>query len=229
MAPVWSVRYDACMPIRVVVIDDHELVRSALSLALRAESEIDVVGTARTVDDAVRVVASARPDVALLDLRLGRERPVDRMAELLAASPATRMLVVTAWATRQTLESALAAGARGVLSKSQRLDELVDGVRRVHRGEVVICPELVPALLQRATAPSEADLDDRDFEVLELLVEGRATSEIAARLCVSEHTVRNRIRTLMNKLGVHTRGEAVAEALRRELVLPAEPDLLPTS
>lgn len=213
------------MPIRVVVIDDHALVRLALCRALGALPDIAVAGTSGSVDDAVALVAATQPDVALVDQRLGRERPVDRLVEFREASPATKLLVVTAWATRHGLESALAAGARGVVSKSQRLDELADGVRRVHQGEVVICPELVPALIQRATAPTDADLDDRDFCVLELLVDGRATSEIASQLCLSEHTVRNRIRMLMGKLGAHTRGEAVAEALRRGLVLPAEPDL----
>lgn len=213
------------MPIRVVVVDDHALVRLALGRALGATPDIAVVGTSGSVDDAIAVVAATQPDVVLVDQRLGRERPVDRLSEFCAAAPAARVLVVTAWATGHGLESALAAGACGVVSKNQRLEELVDGVRRVHRGEVVICPELVPALVQRATSPTDADLEDRDFSVLELLVEGQATSEIAAQLCLSEHTVRNRIRTLMGKLGAHTRGEAVAEALRRGLVLPAEPDL----
>ncbi len=211
--------------IRVVVIDDHELVRSALSGALSLEPGISVAGTCSSMAEAVALIARVEPDVALVDLRLGRERPIDRMAELLAASAATRVLVVTGWATGHGLGTALAAGARGVLSKSQPLDELVDGVRRVARGEVVICPELVPALVQRATAPSGTELDARDFSILERLVEGRATGEIAGLLCLSEHTVRNRIRMLLAKLGAHTRAEAVAEALRRGLVLPAEPDL----
>lgn len=216
------------MTTRVVVIDDQELVRSALSVALAAVPEMAVVGTSDSVDDAVRVLTLTGPDVVLLDLRLGREHPLDRMAELLDAAPATQVLVLTGWATRHGLESALAAGARGVLSKSQRMDELVDAVRRVHRGEIVICPDLVGDLLRRATAPADASLDDRERDVLELLVEAQGTAEIAARLCLSEHTVRNRIRGLMTKLDAHSRGEAVAEALRRGLVLPAEPGPLPT-
>jgi DNA-binding NarL/FixJ family response regulator len=216
------------MSIRILVVDDHALVRVALCRALAAEPDIEVVGMAASIDDAVEVLASMQPDVALVDLSLGRERPVERMTELQQASPATRLLVVTAWATGHGLESALAAGARGLLSKTQPLDELVDGVRQVHRGEVVICPELVPTLVQRATAPSGAELDDREFRVLDLLAEAHATGEIAARLCLSEHTVRNQIQSLMIKLGAHTRVEAVAEALRRGLVLPMEPDLLHT-
>lgn len=211
---------------RVVVIDDQALVRLALCRALGAVPDITVVGMSDAIDDAIDVVAAVTPDVALVDLRLGSERPIERMQEFLEASPSTKLLVVTAWATRHGVETALAAGARGVLSKTQRFDELLDGVRRVHAGEVVICPALVPALIQRATAPSDADLDHRDFSVLEQLVEGRATSEIASRLCLSEHTVRNRIGTLLAKLGAHTRAEAVALALRQGLVLPAEPDLL---
>jgi two-component system response regulator DesR len=213
------------MPIRVLVLDDQALVRSALGRALDAQDDVEVVGLAGCIDDAVGALGQRRPDVALVDLCLGRERPIDRMGELRRAAPAIRLLVVTAWATRHTLEAALAAGASGLLSKSQPLDELVDGVRRVHRGEVVICPELVPELIQRAASSSDADLSERDLHVLELLAEARDTGEIADRLCLSEHTVRNGIRALLSKLGVDTRVEAVSEALRRGLILPVEPEL----
>lgn len=212
------------MHTRVVVIDDHALVRSALCRALNEVPDMSVVGTSDSMDRAIAVVAEAAPDVALVDLRLGRERPVERMQELRDASPATQLLVLTAWATRHGVEAALAAGARGVLSKSQGFGELVAGVRRAHAGEIVICPELLPALIRRATAPTDGELDDRDFRVLELLVDGRTTGEMAAHLYLSERTVRNRVRMLMAKLGVHTRAEAVAQALRLGLVPPAEPD-----
>ena len=213
------------MPIRVLVVDDQDLVRSALGCALDAQADVDVVGLAGSIDDAARHLAGSRPDVALVDLCLGRERPVDRMLELQGASPGTRLLIVTAWATGHALESALAAGASGLLSKTQALDELIDGVRRVHRGEVVICPDLVPELIHRATTPSDTDLTEREFLVLELLAEARATGEIATLLCLSEHTVRNGIRALLTKLGAHTRVEAVSEALRRGLIVPLEPEL----
>lgn len=213
------------MGIRVLVVDDQELVRAALSRALDAQDDVDVVGTAASIEDAARALERDRPDVALVDLCLGRERPLERMLELQRSSPATKLLVVTGWATGHALESALGAGARGLVSKTQPLAELIDGVRRVHRGEVVICPELVPELIRRATAPSDTDLTERERRVLELLASARATGEIATLLCLSEHTVRNGIRCLLTKLGVHTRVEAVSEASRRGLILPPGTEL----
>lgn len=213
------------MVIRTLVIDDHALVGSALVRALGMFADIAVVGSATSVDEAVDALHRLRPDVALVDLRLGAELSVDRMVDLLGASPGTRLLVLTAWATEHGLDRALAAGARGLLSKEQPLDDLVEGIRRVHAGELVVCPELVDVLVRRATGPTAPTLDVRELEVLTLLAEARSTDDIASRLFLSEHTVRNRIRSLMAKLDAHTRVEAVREGLRRGLVLPAEPDL----
>lgn len=213
------------MVIRTLVIDDHALVGSALCRALGTFDGVEVVGSVTSVGEAVAALDRSRPDVALVDLRLGAELSVDRMVDLLAASPGTRLLVLTAWATEHGLDRALAAGARGLLSKEQPLEELIQGVRRVHAGELVVCPDLVDVLVRRATAPADHALDARELDVLALLAEARSIDDIATRLCLSEHTVRNRIRTSMAKLDAHTRVEAVSEALRRGPVLPVEPDL----
>lgn len=213
------------MVIRTFVIDDHALVGSALCHALALSDDVEVVGSATSIDEAVDALDRLRPDVALVDLRLGAEVSVDRMVDLLGASPDTRLLVLTAWATEHGLDLALASGARGLLSKEQPLDELVEGIRRVHGGGLAVSPDLVDALVRRATATPAPALDGRELEVLGLLAEARTTADIAARLFLSEHTVRNRIRSLMAKLGAHTRVEAVSEGLRRGLVLPVEPDL----
>lgn len=213
------------MVIRTFAIDDHALVGSALCRALGMFDDVEVVGSATSIDQALDALDRLRPDVALVDLRLGAEVSVDRMVDLLGASPGTRLLVLTAWATEHGLDRALSSGARGLLSKEQPLDELVEGIRRVHAGELVVCPDLVDVLVRRATAPLTPALDRREVEILGLLAEARTTDDIAARLFLSEHTVRNRIRSLMAKLDVHTRVEAVSEGLRRGLVLPVEPDL----
>ncbi|HEU5083571.1 MAG TPA: response regulator transcription factor [Acidimicrobiales bacterium] len=213
------------MVIRTLVIDDHALVGSALCRALGTFDDVEVVGSATSIAEALDALDRLRPDVALVDLRLGAEVSVDRMVDLLGASPATRLLVLTAWATEHGLDRALSSGARGLLSKEQPLDELVEGIRRVHAGELVVCPDLVDVLVRRATAPLGPALDPRELEILGLLAEARTTDDIAARLFLSEHTVRNRIRSLMAKLDAHTRVEAVSEGLRRGLVLPVEPDL----
>ncbi len=211
------------MGMRALVVDDHQLVGAALCDALAGRGDVEVVGLATTLDDALSLLASRRPDVALVDLCVGPERALDRMAEMRAASPATKLLVVTGWASEHGLDQALAAGASGFLSKGQPLEQLLDGVRRVHAGELVVCPDLLAALVDRVTSgPDPAALEPREFDVLELLAEGCSTHGIAETLHVSEHTVRNRIQTLMAKLEVHTRVEAVAEGLRLGLVLPVE-------
>lgn len=214
------------MVIRSVVVEDHALVGSALCRALGTFDDIEVLALATSVAEASAVLGRLEPDVALLDLRLRGARSVDHLRELHTVSPATRFLVFTAWATEHGLDQALDAGAQGFLSKTQPLVELVEGVRRVHAGELVVCPELLPVLVQRATATDAGvSVDDREVEVLELLADARSTEDIARRLCMSEHTVRNRIRDVMAKLDAHSRVEAVSEAMRRGLVLPVEPDL----
>lgn len=213
------------MVIRLAVVEDHALVGAAMAQALATFEDLDVVGLASTVDDGVDLLARRRPEVALVDLRIGSCWVTERMDELLAASPATRVLVVTAWATEHGLDQVLSAGASGLVSKDQPLLELVDAIHRVHAGELVVCPDLLGALVRRATGPAPDAPEVRDLEVLELLADARSTADIARSLCMSEHTVRNRIRACMTKLGTHSRVETVAEAMRRGWVVPTEPDL----
>jgi two-component system, NarL family, response regulator DesR len=209
--------------VRILVVEDHQLVGAALCGALAGFDDLDILGVETTFDGALEAARCDLPDVVLVDLRLGSESALDRLPELARSVPAARALVVTAWATEHAMAVALAAGARGLLSKAQPLESLVDGIRRVHAGELVVCPELVPALVRRATG--QAVLDVREMEVITLLAGARSTPEIAERLCLSRHTVRNRIAGSMAKLGVHSRVELVCEATRRGLVLPDEPAL----
>jgi len=212
------------MAIRVVLIEDHALVAGAMAAALRTVDDLEVSGLAETFDDALELLARQEPDVALVDLTLGDRAVVDDLHVLRAASSRTRLLVVTAWATEQSADRALAEGASGLVSKTQPLAELVDGIRRVHAGELVVCPHVLAAMVRRATAPTAAPGPDRrEVEVLELLAEARSTREIARTLCMSEHTVRNRIRSSMAKLGTHNRTATVAEATRRGWLVPRAP------
>lgn len=213
--------------IRVAVIEDHALVGAAITQALPTFEDLSVVGLATTGDAGVELVARHRPDVALIDLRLGRAWATDHLPALRTASPSTRVLVVTAWASEHGLDLALTAGAHGLLSKDQPLAELADGIRRVHAGELVVSPHLMGALVRRASAPDDRVAPDvRDLEVLRLLAEARTTTDIADELHLSEHAVRGRIRGCMAKLGTHSRLETVAEARRRGWVVPDEPDPL---
>lgn len=213
------------MGIRTAVVEDHALVGTALCRTLSGVPDVDVVGMATDLRDALELLAGTRPDVALLDLRLGSDLVVDHLRALTEASPATRLLVLTGWPTEHGLDQALAGGAVGLLSKCQPLQELVDAVRHAHAGDLVVCPDLLPALVRRAVAPDPSPVDDGEVAVLSLLVDACSTREIAEALCISQHTVRHRIASSMAKLGTHNRVEAVGEAVRRGLVLPVEPTL----
>lgn len=211
------------MSIRVLLVEDHQLVGAALGAALAGHDDLELLGVAATFDGALAASRRGHPDVVLVDLRLGRECALDRLGELRSSAPSARALVLTGWATEHALSIALAAGARGLLSKAQPLEALVDGIRRVHHGELVVCPELVPALVRRATAGTV--LDGREIEVVAMLAGACSTSEIAERLCLSRHTVRNRIAASMAKLQVHSRVDLVREATRQGFVVPEEPAL----
>lgn len=214
------------MVIRTAVVDDHSLVGRAMAGALETFDDVDVVGIAADLDEAEALLRRLRPDVVLVDLRIAGRNALEAFPALRAASPSSRLLVVTAWPSEHVVGSALEQGGSGLLSKSQSLDELVDGVRRVHAGEIVVSQDLIGALVRTARQGTDVAAPDvRDVEVLELLAEARTTGDIARTLCLSEHAVRNRIRACMAKLDSHTRIAAVTEATRRGWLPPREPDL----
>lgn len=205
----------------VVVIEDHELVAAALKASLDREADLSVAALARSIPEAVDALTRHRPHVAVTDLRLGGASAVDRLDELRAASPATRLLVLTGWPTQQSMLDALEAGAAGYLSKTRPLEQLVDAIHRVARGETVVDPEMLGALVR---PPGEDErLSHREVEVLEHLARGSTTAEMAAALHLSAHTVRGCVGSVLRKLGVHTRVEAVGEGLRRGLITPGPP------
>jgi len=211
--------------VRVAVVEDHEMVASALSAALTQDPRLHVVGVASTLDEALALVAEQEPDVLLTDLRLGGVEVADQLPRFVEHVPSLRILVVTGWATERTLFDCLDHGAHGFLAKSQGLDELVDAVVRVSLGETVVAPPLLPALVRR-TSPGgrgPAELTRRELEVLQLLGEGIGTKDMADRLDVSPNTIRNHVRALLTKLGAGTRLEAVTIARRLDLIAPVDP------
>jgi len=212
--------------VTVAVLEDHEMVATALAAALDSDPRLHVVGTARDAGEAVALVADACPDVLVTDLRLDGVEVADALPRFTAAVPDLRILVVTGWATERALFACLDHGAHGFLAKSQGLDELVDAVARVAAGEVVVAPSLLPALVRRTSphaSPGRAALTRRELEVLGLLGEGVGTRELSQRLCVSPNTARNHIRALLAKLGASTRLEAVTIARRLDLIAPVDP------
>lgn len=210
----------------VVVLEDHEMVATALEAALDQDHRLRVLGRAGDLASALDMVASKQPDVLVTDLRLDGVEVADQLPRFREAAPALRILVVTGWATERTLFESLDHGADGFLAKSQGLDELVDAVVRVSLGETVVAPPLLPALVRR-TAPrngrDRAELTPREMEVLRLLAEGAGTQDMAARLEVSPNTIRNHVRALLGKLGAGTRLEAVTIARRDDLIPSTDP------
>ena len=204
-------------PIRVLVVDDHQIVASSIALALDAEDDLRCVGTAGTLEKARAMIRSTAPDVLLLDHRLPDGDGVAALPELLALRQGLRVVMVTASAADQVLVDAIEAGAAGFLSKSRSLDELTSAVRSAAQGESVISPELLARLLPRmrrgATAPT-TELTQREREVLALVAEGLSNQAIADQLVVSVHTVRNHVANLSAKLGAHSKLEALSIAIR---------------
>lgn len=215
----------ATRPVSVVVLEDHEMVASALEAALDQDARLHVVGTAQRLADALELVGERRPDVLVTDLRLDGVEIADRLPDFVAVAPELRVLVVTGWATERTLFESLDHGAHGFLAKSQPLDELVDAVVRVAAGDTVVAPPLLPALVRRTSrrgTRGPAELTPRELEVLTLLGDGAGTRQMAAQLDVSPNTIRNHIRAVLGKLGASTRLEAVTIARRLDLIAPLD-------
>jgi DNA-binding NarL/FixJ family response regulator len=211
--------------VTVVVLEDHEMVASALEAVLDQDSRLRVVGTTSRIDDAVRVVAERHPTVVVTDLRLDGVEIATQLHRFTDSCPDVRILVVTGWATERTLFECLDHGAHGFIGKAQGLDELVDAVVRVAAGETVVAPPLLPALVRRTSQRGGRDrtnLTPRELEVLRLLAEGTGTREMATHLDVSPNTIRNHVRAVLGKLGAGSRLEAVTIARRMDLIAPVE-------
>ena len=205
---------------RVLVVDDHPVVRQGLIAILRFEPDLELVGEAADGREAVRLILERRPDVVLLDLRLPELSGVEVMRAVRPQAPEVRFLVLTTYDTEMYIAPALAAGARGYLLKDAAPDELVRGVRAVMEGRAALEPSVAARLLDRMAEPEGGELSEREREVLALLVRGASNKGIAHQLRLSENTVKAHVAHIFNKLGVQSRAEAVAVALQRGLVDP---------
>jgi DNA-binding NarL/FixJ family response regulator len=207
-------------PIRVLVVDDHEVLSGSLALVVDAEKDMESVGIARNLDEARARVVNRVPDVILLDRRLPDGDGIEAIAELRELRPEAKVVVLTASDNDQVLVQAIEAGASGFLSKSRGIGEVIGAVRSAAAGEAVISGEMLTRLLPKLTrngGPS-VDLTPREQDVLELLAEGKSNAAIAEALFVSVHTVRNHVANLSSKLGAHSKLEALSIAVRRGLL-----------
>ena len=204
--------------IRIVVVDDHLVVRQGLMSILRYEADMEVVGEAADGEEAVRVIAKHQPDVVVLDLQLPKLSGVEVMKQARSQSSA-RYLVLTTYDTEGYIMPALAAGAQGYLLKDATSEELLYAVRMLARGGASIEAGVAATYLEgMSDGKREDELSARERDVLRLLVMGAGNKAIAARLNVSENTVKSHLSHIFEKLGVKSRAEAVSVALQRSLI-----------
>jgi two-component system, NarL family, response regulator LiaR len=206
--------------IRLVIVDDHAVVRQGLREFLRLQDGIEVVGEAASAADAVDVAGTASPDVVLLDLVMPDGNGIGALRRLLEVAPAVRVLVLTSFADDAQIFAAMAAGASGYLLKDIDPQALADAIRDVHAGRPALHPQ-VAARLMRQGSPARAAHDDltaRERDVLRLMVEGLANKQIAQRLGIGEKTIKTHVSRVLAKLDVADRTQAAVLAIREGLV-----------
>jgi len=205
--------------IRLVVVDDHPVVRHGLVSMLGYEKDLQVVGEAANGQDAVQVILEQKPDVTLLDLRLPGLSGIEVLKQVRAQLPQARFLVLTTYDTDEYIVPALSNGAQGYLLKDTSPDELVRAIHSVAQGGAALQPDVAARFLENVSGQRlNEELSERELEVLRLLVSGASNKAIAAQLDLSENTVKTHLSHIFDKLNVQSRAEAVAVALQRRLV-----------
>jgi len=210
----------AVQPIRVLIVDDHAMVRKGLVAFLKNEPALELVGEARDGREAIECCEQLHPDVILMDLIMPELGGVAATRTIHQRWPQVQVIALTSFQEKELVQDALQAGAIGYLLKNVSGDELSEAIRQAHGGRPTLAPEAVQALIQ---PPSEAetlaaDLTRREQEVLALLVKGMSNPEIAERLVISRSTVKVHISSILSKLGVASRGEAISLAIQNKLV-----------
>lgn len=200
-------------PIRVFLLDDHELVRRGLTDLISTTRDITVVGEAGTAGDALRRIPAAAPDVALLDARLPDGSGIDVCRDLRSAHPEVRCLILTSYDDDEALFAAVMAGASGYLLKQIGGSSLIDGIRHVAAGRSLLDPAVTTKLMDRLRAPVKEDplvasLTPREREILDLIADGLTNREIGERLYLAEKTVKNYVSGMLAKLGMQRRTQA---------------------
>jgi DNA-binding NarL/FixJ family response regulator len=208
--------------IRILVADDHPMLREGLVAVLSTQPDFDVIGEASDGSEVVWLAERLHPDVILLDLEMPNADGVAALERLRDADARTRTIVFTAYDTDERILGALRAGARGYLLKGASRKEIFDAVRTVHSGGSLLQPAVTSRLLEHVERSNERpeDLTSRELEVLDLLAHGHKNSEIAEELFISERTVKFHVSSILAKLGVGNRTEAARIAARRGLLSP---------
>ncbi len=218
-------------PIRTLIVDDHALFRRGLEIVLVTEQDIEVVGEASNGAEAVVKASESLPDVVLMDVRMPRSGGIEACREIKEVAPSARIIILTMSDEEEDLFEAIKAGASGYLLKDIPLDEVADVVRAVHGGQSLLNPSMAGKLLtefatlarrdqeeERAQQIPAPKLTEREMEVLKLVARGMNNRDIAKELFISENTVKNHVRNILEKLQIHSRMEAVMIAVREKLI-----------
>jgi len=218
-------------PIRVLFVEDHQLLADALSAMLAREPDMTVVGVAGSVAEA-KALARERVDVALMDYRLPDGTGAEATRAIKARWPAARVVMLTAVSDDETILDSIQAGADGYLTKDRAVEDVVEAVRAANMGVTLLPHSVLVGIAERVVAARDKTIDrrqmepltPRELEVLRALTEGLSTPEICERLFIAPNTLRTHVQNIMGKLRVHSKLEAVAFALRYRLVDPPRPD-----
>jgi two-component system NarL family response regulator len=212
--------------IKILIVDDHEMVRDGLSVMMEREEDFTVVGEAQNGLEAVEKTKALNPDVVLMDLRMPEMDGVEAMRQIRAVQDDVKFLVRTTYDSDEYIFDAIEAGAKGYLLKDTSREELFRAVRTVNRGESLIEPAVVSRLLDRLTelshraahGPEHGALSEREVEVLQLMARGSANKQIASDLSITESTVKTHVANIFQKLEVSHRTEAVTKAISQGII-----------
>jgi DNA-binding NarL/FixJ family response regulator len=205
-------------PVKLLIVDDHPVVRDGLSGMFAPDAGFEVLGEAADGAEAVRLAEALRPDVILMDLRMPGMDGLAAITELARLGNPARVLVLTTYDTDSHVLPAIEAGATGYLLKDAPRAELLRAVRAAAQGQTVLSPSVATRLVNRVRTPGEDPLSRRELEVLELVAAGNTNRQAAARLFITEATVKSHLLNIYGKLGVGDRAAAVAEAFKRGLL-----------
>lgn len=206
------------MSVRLLITDDHPVVRAGLSGMLSAEPDFEVIGEAGNGKEAVALTSELRPDVVLMDLRMPEMDGVTAISHIKSEHPETQVLVLTTYESDADILRAIETGASGYLLKDAPREELFGAIRTVAQGKSPLAPSVAARLMDRMRGATEESLSTREIEVLELVARGTSNKEIAKQLWVSETTVKSHMLHIFDKLGVTDRTAAVTAALKRGII-----------
>jgi NarL family two-component system response regulator LiaR len=206
--------------IRVLIVDDHDMVRQGLIALLENYDEFEVIGDASDGEMGVMVCRDRQPDVVLMDMVMPRLDGVTATQQIMETCPNTRVIALTSFGDDKNVHRALQAGAISYLIKNVSVDELADAVRKAYNGQATLAPEATQALIANATKPPDIghDLTDREREVLALMIGGLNNREIGEQLYISSSTVKNHVSNILSKLDTTSRTQAAALAVEHKIV-----------